>query len=167
MLAAGDEFMRTQGGNNNPYNQDNETSWIDWTLLERNRDVFHFFQHMIAFRKAHPSLCRSRFWRDDVRWYGRGAQADQSHPSRQLAWFLNGASQNDDDLYVMMNAAPEDLTFRIQEGIVGEWRRVADTSLASPDDFADPGHEAPVTSLEYLVKGRSVVILVRATLYRR
>ena len=43
MFAAGDEFMRTQGGNNNPYNQDNETSWIDWRLLEKNADIFQVF----------------------------------------------------------------------------------------------------------------------------
>ena len=43
MFAAGDEFMRTQGGNNNPYNQDNETSWIDWRLLDENADIFQVF----------------------------------------------------------------------------------------------------------------------------
>ena len=75
MFCAGDEFMNTQGGNNNPYNQDNETTWLDWDLLDQNRDVFRFFQQMIAFRKAHPSIGRSRFWRDDVRWYGVGRAA--------------------------------------------------------------------------------------------
>jgi len=63
MFGAGDEFLQTQGGNNNPYNQDNETTWLDWDLLARNRDVFRFFQRMIAFRKAHPSIGRGRFWR--------------------------------------------------------------------------------------------------------
>ena len=70
MFLAGDELLQTQGGNNNPYNQDNETSWLDWTGLETNQDVNRFFRLMIAFRKAHPSLCRSRFWREDVSWYG-------------------------------------------------------------------------------------------------
>jgi glycogen operon protein len=69
MLRAGDEFMHTQAGNNNPYNQDNEVGWIDWGRLRANPDIFRFFQLMIAFRKAHPSLARSRFWREDVRWY--------------------------------------------------------------------------------------------------
>jgi glycogen operon protein len=63
MFCAGDEFMHTQGGNNNPYNQDNETTWLNWELLQANRDVFRVFQQMIAFRKRHPSLGRSRFWR--------------------------------------------------------------------------------------------------------
>jgi glycogen operon protein len=66
MFCAGDEFMNTQHGNNNPWNQDNETTWLDWGLLEKNRDIFRFFKGMIAFRKARPSLGRSRFWREDV-----------------------------------------------------------------------------------------------------
>jgi len=61
MLRAGDEFLHTQGGNNNPYNQDNETSRLDWGRLDAHRDVFRFSRLMIAFPKAHPSLCRSRF----------------------------------------------------------------------------------------------------------
>ena len=54
MFCAGDEFLNTQGGNNNPYNQDNEITWLDWSLLKKSRDVFRFFQHMIAFRKSRP-----------------------------------------------------------------------------------------------------------------
>jgi len=53
MFRMGDEFLQTQGGNNNLH-QDNETSWLDWSRLDENADIFRFFQHMIAFRKAHP-----------------------------------------------------------------------------------------------------------------
>ncbi|MFW5629841.1 glycogen debranching protein GlgX [Acetivibrio ethanolgignens] len=56
MFLAGDEFGNTQFGNNNPYCQDNEISWLDWELLEKNRELFKFFQHMIRFRKEHPIL---------------------------------------------------------------------------------------------------------------
>jgi glycogen operon protein len=135
MFVAGDEFLRTQKGHSNPYNQDNEISWIDWSLLEKNRDMFHFFKKMIAFRKAHPSLCRSRFWRDDVRWHGSAPQVDHSGASHALAFFLRGASQEDADLYVMINASPADMTFTIKEGKAGAWRRVVDTGLAAPDDI--------------------------------
>ena len=59
--------MNTQRGNNNPWNQDNETTtWLDWDLLQKNSDMFRFFKGMIAFRKAHPSLARSRFWRENT-----------------------------------------------------------------------------------------------------
>ncbi|HTR50336.1 MAG TPA: isoamylase, partial [Kofleriaceae bacterium] len=63
MLRAGDEFLSSQRGNNNPYNQDNATSWLDWSGLERHRSFFRFVKQMIAFRKRHRSLARSRFWR--------------------------------------------------------------------------------------------------------
>ncbi len=56
MFLAGDEFCNTQYGNNNSYCQDNEISWLDWSLLEKNHDFFEFFQFMIAFRMAHPVI---------------------------------------------------------------------------------------------------------------
>ena len=160
MFRAGDEFMQTQGGNNNPYNQDNETSWLDWRRLDANPDIFRFFKLMIAFRKAHPSLARSRFWREDVHWYGVGPHTDLSFDSRSLAFALRGASQADDDLYVMINAYWEDLDFEIQVGAAADWRRAIDTSLDSPLDFLEPGNEAPLQSLHYRVAARSVVTLV-------
>ena len=161
MFRAGDEFMHTQAGNNNPYNQDNETAWIDWSRLHANPDIFRFFKLMIAFRKVHPSLARSRFWREDIRWYGVGRDADLSYDSRSLAFALHGASQRDNDIYVMINAYWEELRFEIQEGTAGEWRRVVDTSQESPFDFLEPGNESPLQSLHYQVAARSVVILVR------
>ncbi len=161
MFCAGDEFMQTQGGNNNPYNQDNETTWVDWSLLGRNRGIHRFFKMMIAFRKAHPSIGRSRFWRDDVEWFGTGRDVDWSDGSHQLAYCLRGASQADRDLYVMINAGPDDLTFAIQEGTAVEWRRVVDTARTSPEDIV--ADEAPVglDSLDYVVRARSVVLFLR------
>lgn len=161
MFRAGDEFMQTQAGNNNPYNQDNAISWVDWSRLQENPDVFRFFKLMIAFRKAHPSLARSRFWREDVSWYGVGRDADLSDPSRSLAFALHGASQQDKDIYVMINAHLEELTFQIQEGTTNEWRRVVDTSLESPFDILESGNESPLLPLHYQVPARAVVILLR------
>ena len=161
MFVAGDEFMNTQRGNNNPYNQDNETTWLNWDLLERNRDIFRFFQQMIAFRKAHPSIGRNRYWREDVRWYGVGAQPDLAADSHSLAYCLHGAAQGDDDLYVLINGYWEDLTFTIQEGPAGAWWRVVDTGLPSPHDIAEPGHEVRLDHLHYRAGARSVVVLRR------
>ena len=158
MLHAGDEFMNTQLGNNNPYNQDNETTWLDWDLLEKNADIFRFFKLMIAFRKCHPSLGRSHFWRDDVSWFGVGHEVDWSFESRSLAFFLSGKSEDDQDIYVMINSWSEELEFVIQKE--GNWRRVVDTGLDSPLDIAEPGKEEPVMSPIYRVKPRSVVVLL-------
>ena len=160
MFRAGDEFLNTQLGNNNPYNQDNEISWLDWSQLKANQDVFCFFKGMIAFRKSHPSLCRSRFWRDDVSWYGVGPTVDLSPDSRSLAFCLHGASQGDDDIYVMINAYWQELQFQIQEGAPEDWRRIVDTDLQSPQDFSESG--LPLQQLNYQVAPRSVVVLLRA-----
>jgi isoamylase len=160
MFRAGDEFFNTQYGNNNPYNQDNETGWLDWSQLRTNGDIFRFFKNMIAFRKTHPSLSRSRFWREDVSWYGTGLTVDLSNESRSLAFCLHGASQKDDDIYVMINAYWEGLEFHIQEGAaVHEWKRIVDTSLPSPDDFLE--HGLHLERAEYLVAPRSIVVLLR------
>lgn len=159
MFVAGDEFMHTQRGNNNPYNQDNEITWLDWDQLERHRDMFRFFKLMIAFRKAHPSIHRMTFWREDVHWYGAAGSVEFSPESRALAYCLRGQSQNDNDLYVMINAHWEEADFAIQEGY--GWRRVIDTSLCGPQDILEPEHEEPIGTTHYRVKPRSVVVLMK------
>ncbi len=161
MICAGDEFMHTQGGNNNPFNQDNRTTWLDWDLPERNRDMFRFFKLMIAFRKDHPSIGRSRYWREDITWYGVGPDPDMEYESRSLAFCLHGASRKDSDIYVMINAYWEDLLFTIQEGSVGEWTRVVDTGVESPGDIVERGCEPVLKSADYRVKARSIVVLLR------
>ncbi len=161
MIRAGDEFLQTQAGNNNPYNQDNETSWLDWSRLRTNQDIFRFFRLMIAFRKAHPSLSRSRFWREDVCWYGVGPTVDLSSDSHSCAFCVHGSPMGDQDIYVMINAYWEDLSFTVQEGATEEWERVVDTSLTPPDDIREPGCGERLSSLNYRVSARSVVVLVR------
>jgi glycogen operon protein len=61
MWVAGDEFLHTQRGNNNPYNQDNETTWLDWARLEGNADSHRFFRLSLALRRLHPLLGSTRF----------------------------------------------------------------------------------------------------------
>jgi len=84
-----------------------------------------------------------------------------SQDARSLAYCLHGASQRDIDLYVMINAWQETLTFEIQEGDAADWWRVIDTSRPSPEDIRAAGDEAAVESLRYEVGPRSVVVLVR------
>jgi len=161
MFCAGDEFLNTQGGNNNPYNQDNETSWLDWSRLKQNADFFRFFRLMIDFRKRHPTIARSRHYRGDIRWYGEGRDVDFSESSRHFAYFLNGASHREVDLYVMINADWRERTFELQEFGDGGWLRVMDTSGESPEDIFDPGSEPTLTTCEYLVSGRSIALFMR------
>jgi isoamylase len=163
MFCAGDEFLATRKGNNNPYNQDNELNYLDWDLLETNRDVFRFFQLMIAFRKAHPSIARSQYWRDDVHWLGSKAPGVDFSPGGQtLAYCLLGASLRDDDIYVMVNTGANEVSFRVQEGRFDEWMLLVDTSLPSPRDIVGPDENRFLKSAAYTVGGRSVVVLLRS-----
>ncbi len=65
MITAGDEFLRTQQGNNNAWCQDNEVSWVDWSLAEKNKDFLRFVREMIQFRKRHPALRRNTYFRGE------------------------------------------------------------------------------------------------------
>jgi glycogen operon protein len=163
MIVAGDEFLNTQRGNNNPYNQDNEITWLDWDRLEKNREIFRFFKLMIAFRKAHSSIGRPTFWREDVTWHGVNGPVDFGPGSRCLAYVLRGESVGDADLYVMINGHWEDHEFTVAEGRPSEWRRVVDTSLPSPNDIVEPGKETQLQDPKYKVRARSIVVLQEAT----
>ena len=157
MLRAGDEFLQTQRGHNNPYDRDDETSWLDWRRRDERPGFWRFVQRMIAFRKAHPSLARSRFWREDVHWYGPRGVPDLSQPT--IAWLLRGASQGDDDLYVMVNGGTEPATFVMQDDR-DDWHIAVDTSRPAPEDIELEQPHA-VARPSYTVDGPSVVVLVR------
>ena len=94
MLLMGDEFARTQHGNNNAYCQDNELSWVDWAALEANQDLFRFFKNRIAFRKAHANLRSGCYLGGDgvrLSWHGtRAWDVDWSGTARTLAFLLDG-----------------------------------------------------------------------------
>jgi glycogen operon protein len=159
MFRMGDEFLHTQQGNNNAYNQDNEISWLAWERLDEFADVHRFFRKMIAFRGAHRSIGRSTYWREDVAWHGIGPEPDLGDDSHSVAYLLSGVTEGDDDLYVMINGWWEPLAFEVQGE--GEWRRVIDTALPSPDDIAEDLMGEPISTREYHVGPRSVVVLVR------
>jgi len=91
----------------------------------------------------------------DLVWVG--PDVDLAHDSHSLAYFLSGAWQQDDDLYLMISASWEDLFFTVQEGAVSGWRRVMDTSLPSPDDFCEYRQEQKFQSLTCKVRSRSNV----------
>ncbi len=173
MLLAGDEFGRTQGGNNNAYCQDNEISWLDWSLLERNQDLFRFVQGLIAFRAAHPVLRHRRFLtgqpggtlgRPDVTWHGLQLGAPDFGPDgRVLAMHLAGehAPTPDCDLYLIANGWHEHAHFALPMPPPGtRWVRVVDTASAPPQDFAVPGAEVELgEARELRVHARSCVLL--------
>ena len=113
---------------------------------------------MIAFRKGHPSIGRSCFWRDDVNSYGISSFVDMGFESHTLAYCLHGG-----DIYVMINAYWRPLEFTIQEGLPEDWRLVVDTGAAPPNDIFDQPNAPSINTLVYTVGPRSVVALIRTS----
>jgi len=175
MLQAGDEFLRTQLGNNNAWCQDNEVSWLNWDLAAQSADFLRFVREMIAFRKRHYSLRRRTFFhgrgpvgnvRPDITWHGTDPRnPDFSSQSRSLAFTTDGrmtGGEPDSDFYVAFNSWTEVLPFRIPiSPSRRSWRRVIDTALASPLDVVgqDQGPEVPALT-SYPVAPFSLVVLI-------
>jgi glycogen operon protein len=168
MLLGGDEIRRTQGGNNNPYNQDNATSWFDWTMAGPNHDMLRFVQQMIAFRKAHSALLRPHFyWGEvnergmtDITWHGTtlGSPGFDNPLGHALACTIAGFA-GDADLHVMMNMFWEPLDFEVPVDPQRAWLVAVDTSAASPNDIADPNRRQPLHGSPCTVQARSIVVL--------
>jgi glycogen operon protein len=170
MITAGDEVRRTQKGNNNAYCQDNEISWIDWSFLDRNADQLRFFKNMIRFRKVNRILCQPYYYTGnkvnkrglpDITWHGCKLNQPgwDDENARALAFTLGGI-QDDPDIHVMMNMYSLPLVFDLPISPNRIWRRLADTSLDSPDDATDHGHEVAIQGESYIVNSFSIVILV-------
>ena len=125
MLLGGDEFLRTQGGNNNAWCQDNATSWVDWTLAERNAEFLRFVKQDDRAAEAAPRPAaadvppRRRGHPPDIVWHGVEPPGEPDFGcdfSRALAFALDGRRCDrpgvvDRDLYIAMNAYWEPLTF--------------------------------------------------------
>ena len=169
MFVAGDEVRRTQQGNNNAYCQDTPLSWIDWSLTEKNTDLLRFFQQMIAFRKRHPIVHRSRFFTGeqnerglaDISWHGcqLNAAGWDDPTSRVLAYTMGGFGA-DPDMHVMLNMDGSALPFELPVVPGRRWHRALDTGQPSPDDIAEDGQEVAISDSTYLVNGHSVVVLI-------
>jgi len=177
MILAGDEFLRTQRGNNNAYCQDNEISWFDWSAVERNRDVVAFFQKLIAFRRRNPVFRRTKFFsgRDssgdsipDIQWFGLNLEKkDWENPElRTLCYQLD---QREVDVaaatalfFVILNADHRTQWVQLPPLEGGQrWHRVIDTSLDAGEDFRDETDAVLVApSDHYIANGRSTVVLL-------
>jgi len=178
MILGGDEYGRTQNGNNNAYCQDNEISWHDWSLLEKNAGLYRYAKEIIAFRLRHPGFMRPEFFTGrggdyraipDISWFtDTGAVPDWEKIGHYLALRLDGsraetlADRDDNDFYIMFNSAGEIHAFTLPPPpIKKEWLRTVDTGLSAPNDILVPGTEKQIPSQRtYPVKARSVVILI-------
>jgi isoamylase len=147
MFRAGDEFLQTQGGNNNPYNQDNVTSWLDWGRLVGQQGFYNYMVQLIRFRKAFTLISRSRFWRSDFT-----VTVNQLY---LIAYQLTDSAGSGQQLYVMVNANWQPQNFAVP---AGNWKQLMNTYLDAGQDMTltNPPAVAPGN---YLVGERSVVVL--------
>ncbi len=170
MLAAGDEFGRSQNGNNNAYCQDNEISWLDWRLTRKNAKQLRFFRLLIKLRREHPVFRRADFFSGtnrEIRW-------QSSHPGRQdwsptgktLAFFLNGVvakNRRDDDFFVMLNGHSQTShTFVVPPpGRNRGWLLIIDTAAPSPGDILPEDQGTPVKNgTKIKVRPMGTVVLI-------
>ncbi len=161
LLSQGDEFGRTQSGNNNAYCQDNELSWMDWSLMQKNAGLLRFTQLMIALRKQYFALNREQFC-NRVTWHGiKVGDPDWTGISRTLAFQMHGWHAQP-DLYVMFNGHWENKKFMIppHEGR-WRWRRLVDTGLPTPQDIVPEQNAVPLKPADhYILTPRTAVILI-------
>jgi isoamylase len=169
MILAGDEFGRTQGGNNNAYCQDNEIGWVDWKWNSEQKKLFDFTRRVLALRRQHPALHRSKFFQgrpiqnaelSDLAWFRHDGQPmleeDWGDPTRRsLTMFLAGRGIDDvdddgrpivdDDLLLAINAGHLDLTLtlpRVQS--VEQWQLLLDTNVDGRDALVPGGSAIPL-----------------------
>ncbi|GIH60601.1 glycogen debranching protein GlgX [Microbispora siamensis] len=185
MLLAGDEFGRTQHGNNNAYCQDNDISWIDWSLIRQEGDLLEFVRRLAALRRAHPVFRRRRFFQGrtvgdgsrDVIWLtpsGTEMTDGDWHTgyAKSLAVYVNGDAISepgprgerirDETFLLLINAHHENLTFALPGPELGAaWRPVLDT--AEEDVRDDPyAEEILPAGAKVCLADRSMRVLVCA-----
>ena len=146
MLLGGDEFRRTQHGNNNAWCQDNETIWLDWTCLDRHRETHRFARGMIAFRRSHPVLSKERFYTNaEVQWLSpTGGSPNWSDPKEKTVACLID-EDNDSKLLMIFNAGTKESEFvcpPLPRGF--RWYLAADTSRLAPQDLSKAREEPAV-----------------------
>ncbi|MGN6394406.1 MAG: glycogen debranching protein GlgX [Mucilaginibacter sp.] len=176
MLVAGDEFGRTQGGNNNAYCQDNEISWLYWD--KQDEDLLGFAKKLIALRKKHPAFRRRKWFQglpikgkglEDIGWFlpdgSEMSDENWNHDfARSLGIFLNGKGLHhvgpkgekivDDDFYVIFNAHHEALDYMLPQKLAHKkWVKILDTS--DEELKKQSVHNDEIVT----VQGRSVVLL--------
>lgn len=156
MICAGDEWGRSQRGNNNAWCQDNETSWLNWNLMKDNRDLFRFFKRCIALRARHPLFRRTTFFPDvgnpessgpaEIIWQSlRPNEQDWSETSLHLGFLLSPIAENGPDepgfLVLVNGSRSETKVFTTPETPDrrpdSAWLHIVDTAADSPQDFVD------------------------------
>lgn len=167
MFLSGDEFGDTRFGNNNPYCQDNEISWLDWSLLEKNKELFEFFRYMIAFRKEHDVIRKdlegSTYGFPHTSVHGLMPWTLDTDPeSRTVCVMFAGydpEKKKDDVVYVAVNPYWRALDLALPKLPKGrEWYIAVNTGDPRHTTFAEG--RMPRADGSVLLGGRSVIVFV-------
>ena len=167
MFLSGDEFGNTKFGNNNSYCQDNITSWLDWRMLEKNKDLFEFFKFMIAFRKQHPvihkQLPTSVCGMDSI--HTHNVNADQTDIPRDARTFCvsfagyDKEKGHDDLIYIAVNTFWEDVTITLPDlHGRGAWHLNVNTYGDGNGKYCYPDEEAARIDRRFVMRPRSVAV---------
>ncbi len=152
MIVMGDECRRTQKGNNNAYCQDNDISWFDWSLTEKNAELVRFSQALIQFRRSQPTVRREHFLTGrplkdgglpDVSWFGAlGTAVDWHGDDLTFTCLLKAPDRAHDpenlgrDVLLLVNATGRAREFILPPVAKGTpWRLFIDTAAESPNDI--------------------------------
>ena len=158
MLLGGDEFRRSQAGNNNPWCQDNALSWYDWRLVEENGEVLRFVRGLIALRRRHPCLRNDAFYRaEELDWFGpQGHAPDWDGPTRAFGCRVRECAEPG-MLCLLLNASDRPADFHLPDA---PWRLEADTGQAPPGDICAPDDLPPLPDRQrYALAAGSLAVL--------
>lgn len=167
MFLAGDEFGNTKFGNNNSYCQDNITSWLDWRMLEKNKDLFEFFKFMIAFRKKHPvihkQLPTSVCGMDPIHTHNLNAEEiDIPRDARTFCVSFAGYDKEkgkDDLIYVAVNTFWEDVTITLPNlHGRGAWHLSVNTYGDGNGHYCYPEGQEVRIDRSFVMRPRSVAV---------
>lgn len=175
MLYEADEMARSKKGNNNTYCQDNTLNWVDWSLLEKNADLFRFVAGMIALRKRFTTLGRRTYYTGavypgtevrDITWYDtQGGEPEWEEMGRALAFMIGGpvtgTGAREQDLFVALNSEDKAVSVRLPKVKNRRWVMAVNTALKPPHDYRDPGQESELdTQKSIMLEPKSCVILI-------
>ena len=134
MLLGGDEFGRTQQGNNNAYCHDSELTWLDWQLAEKNSELLLFTRRMIALRKQHSSFLFAPS--SNYQWFDASGAAEKLEPYiRTLHYEVTNSAWPEQIIRVLINCFEQPVEFMLPEEI--EWRVLID-SAKEPAEYIPP-----------------------------
>jgi glycogen operon protein len=163
MLLGGDEFRRSQLGNNNAYCQDNRVSWFDWTLTARNARLVRFVRGLISLRKRYEVLRADGFYTlAQIDWIGaEGAPPDWNGPKNRIGCAIRADAGQQLLLCILANATLERCWFPVPSLHSNRWCIAVDTAAEPPLDMPEEGNETPLpNSSEVALPPRSIVVLV-------